>query len=71
MRAVQFIKGLYTMWKAKVVNVETVAFQKVFADLLKGQGVAVKEFNPTRDKVTRLMEKQADIEQGNVSFDPE
>lgn len=71
LRAVQFIKSLYTLWKAKVVNVETVAFQKVLADLLKQEWIAVKSFTPTRDKVTRLMEKQADIEQWNVSFEPE
>ncbi len=69
--AVQFAKNLYILWKAKAINVEVVAFQKVLSALLKTEKLAVNEINPSRDKVTRLMEKQAEFEQGFISFDPE
>jgi predicted phage terminase large subunit-like protein len=69
--AVQILKQLYLKWKAKSVHIETVAFQKVLATLLRTEQIAVIEIQPHKDKVSRLMEKQAEFEQWFVSFDPE
>lgn len=41
------------------------------AHLIKSEGLSVIGIHPSRDKVTRLLEKQAMIEQGLLSFDPE
>lgn len=69
--AVQFLRKLYDKWQASCIVVETVAFQQIFARLLKDAGMATREIQPHRDKVTRAMEKQSEFEQGFISFDPD
>lgn len=69
--AVQFLRKLYDNYKANCIIVETVAFQQIFARLLKDAWMATREIQPHRDKVTRAMEKQAEFEQGYISFDPD
>ena len=70
-KATEFIANLYLAAGADLVNFESVAFQTILAKLLKQKGIAVREIKPHTDKVTRLMEKQADFERGDVFFDPE
>lgn len=69
--AVQFLRKLYDKWQASCIVVETVAFQQIFARLLKDAGMATREIQPHRDKVTRAMEKQSEFEQWFISFDPD
>lgn len=69
-RACEVIRSLYIKYGARIVNLETVAFQAVIASILRQKGVAVAEINPNRDKVTRLLEKSPDFENGNVFFAP-
>lgn len=59
----QFLRKLYDKWQASCIVVETVAFQQIFARLLKDAGMATREIQPHRDKVTRAMEKQSEFEQ--------
>ena len=70
-RSVEIVKRLYKKWKdfgTVTVIVETVAFQQVYASLLKAQHLPTLEVKPSRDKVTRLMEWQAEFENGRVFF---
>jgi len=69
--AVKIIKNLYIKYRANRVVVETVAFQKVMSILLKNEWLATEEVNPSRDKVTRLMEKQYIFEQWKIWFKTE
>lgn len=68
-KAIPIIKSLYIKWNASCVNVEGVT-QEFIADACKAAGMATRVIHPTKDKVSRLMEWQADIEQ-NVVFNPD
>lgn len=69
-KACEVIRSLYLKYQARIVNLETVAFQAVIASILQQKGVAVAQITPNRDKVSRLMEKTPDFENGNVFFAP-
>lgn len=70
-KATKTVKSYYDKYSANLVTVETVAFQKVLSKLFKVERMAVKEVNPSRDKVTRLLEFQWEFEQGNIYFNRE
>lgn len=70
-RATKTVKRIYDKWTANKVTVEVVAFQQVMSKLFKAEHIATEEINPTRDKVSRLMEWQGDFEQGNIYFNRE
>lgn len=71
--AIAFIKRLYNRFadiSGKImIRTENVAFQAVLEKLLQAEGLACVGVSVNRDKVTRLMEKQAEIERGDVLFD--
>ncbi len=67
-KATQTIKNLYQKYKPRYVIVESVAFQRVMGKLLKNEGIAVKDIKATKDKITRLKEKQYLFEQQRVFF---
>lgn len=69
-KSTQIVKSLYEKYRPDYVIVETIAFQAVVAKLFKEAWIATKEVKPSRDKVTRLMEKQNLFEQWRVLFDP-
>ena len=69
--ATRTVRSLYDKYKANKVTIETVAFQKVMSKLFKQEWLAVTEVNPSRDKITRLMEHQWDFEQWNIYFNRE
>lgn len=69
-KACETIRSLYIKYRARIVNLETVAFQAVLTSILQQKGVAVAQITPNRDKVSRLMEKSPDFENGNVFFAP-
>jgi predicted phage terminase large subunit-like protein len=68
--ACNILKQLYLKYKADIINIETVAFQKVLATVLKQMDIAVNEITPHKDKVSRILEKQSEFEQWLISFDP-
>jgi len=68
--AVKFLKWLYDKWKANYLVIETVAFQVVLSQLVKAEWIAVIEVKPHKDKISRLLEKQAMFETWKISFDP-
>jgi len=67
-KATQIIKNLYIKYRPRYLVVETVAFQKVMSKLLKAEWMAVKDYKTTKDKITRLREKQYLFEQQRVFF---
>lgn len=69
--ATKIIKWFYNRYKANIVNVETVAFQVIYAKAFKEAWMATREINPHKDKVTRLMEFEHDFEKGNIYFNPD
>lgn len=60
--ATNFIERIYRETGANIVHYESVLAQTVLAQMLRDRGVATKEVRPHADKVTRLLEQQADIE---------
>ena len=49
---------------------ETVAYQAVLKTIFKDRGLAVQEQKTTKDKTTRLMEKQLLFEDHKIYFAP-
>jgi len=68
-KAIPIIKSLYIKWGANYINIESVT-QEFVATACKEAGMATKTIHPHKDKVSRLMEWQADIET-NVVFNPD
>lgn len=68
--ATNIVKQLYTKRNANAVVVETVAYQAVLKDIFKKMWLATIEHKTTKDKTTRLMEKQILFENHNVYFYP-
>lgn len=66
--ACSVVRSLYLKRHANKVVVESVAYQAVLKDLFSSLWLAVKEIKPHKDKLTRLMEKQALFEQGKIFF---
>lgn len=64
------VANLYHKWQASRVVVETVAYQAVLKTIFKDMGLAVQEQKTTKDKTTRLMEKQILFEEHRVFFAP-
>lgn len=69
-KSIPIIKSLYIKWGANYVNVESVT-QDFVAKACRDAGMATKSIHPTKDKVSRLMEWQADLERGDVVFNPD
>lgn len=69
-RSTSVVYNLYHKWEASRVVVETVAYQAVLKTIFKDMGLAVQEQKTTKDKTTRLMEKQIDFEEHRVFFAP-
>jgi phage terminase large subunit-like protein len=65
---IRMITNLYTNTYANIVNFEAVNAYSYLVDDLKAKGVAVNAITPHKDKVTRLMEKEADIKNGKIRF---
>lgn len=69
-RACETVKNLYEKRNASRVIVEVVAFQAVLKTVFMNMWIAVQEQKTTRDKTTRLMEKQILFEEKRVYFAP-
>lgn len=67
---VKFVKQKYNKYKTKRVNIESNNWWEIIARMLQRKNVAVNIISPKNDKVTRLMEYQADIEMWLVKFHP-
>lgn len=70
-RAWYTVKSLYDKRKADRVVVETVAYQAVLKTIFSDMWMAVTETKTSRDKVTRLLEKQSLFEDWLVYFYPD
>ena len=70
-KSVGTIEMLYKKYNASTVVIETTAFQKVYWEFLRDREIVTKEINPTKDKVTRLQEKEWLFEQWRVYFKKE
>ena len=68
--ATNIVKSLYHKWNANVVVVETVAYQAVLKTIFQNMWLAVEETKTSKDKRTRLMEKQILFENHRVYFYP-
>lgn len=55
---------------AAIVKIEANGFQKLVADELRKMGIAVEEVQTSKDKMTRLLERQAEIQSGAIVFLP-
>lgn len=66
-KAAERVAIMARKWEASAVGVETVSFQAMLADILRRKGLPVVEIKPHKDKLTRLLQKQAEIER-NVYF---
>lgn len=62
-RAAERVAVMSRKWNASAVGVETVSFQAMLADILRKKGLPVVAITPHKDKLTRLLQKQAEIEQ--------
>ena len=62
------IEYLYQFREANLVLIESVAYQNVLGQLLRDRNVACNETTPHKDKVTRLLEYQADFQNGRIFF---
>lgn len=69
-RATSVVKSLYQKWNANLVVVETVAYQAVLKTVFQNMWLAVEEIKTSKDKRTRLMEKQILFENHRVYFYP-
>lgn len=69
-RAWLVVKSLYDKRKADRVIVETVAYQAVLKTIFSDMWMAITETKTSRDKVTRLLEKQSLFEDWVVYFYP-
>jgi len=69
-RATAIVRALYEKRQASRVVVETVAYQAVLKTIFKDMGLAVQEQKTTKDKTTRLMEKQIQFEDHKIYFAP-
>ena len=65
------VKSLYDKYRADRVIVETVAYQAVLKTIFSDMWMAVTETKTSRDKVTRLLEKQSLFEDWLVYFYPD
>ena len=69
-RATSVVKSLYQKRNANLVVVETVAYQAVLKAVFQNMWLAVEEIKTSKDKRTRLMEKQILFENHRVYFYP-
>ena len=69
-RSSQVVYNLYHRRNATRVAVETVAYQLVLKTIFKDLGLAVEEIKTTKDKTTRLLEKQILFEDKKIYFYP-
>jgi len=69
-KSIPIIKSLYIKWGASRVNVESVTQEFVYK-ACKADGMATESIHPVKDKVSRLMEFQAEIERGDIVFNPD
>ena len=69
--ATNTVKSLYDKYRANNVVIETVAFQAVMKKMFQKVNLSTTAVNPSRDKITRLMEWQWEFEQWNVYFNRE
>ena len=67
-RATEIVRNLYIKRNATRVIVETVAYQLVLKWIFKEMWLAVQEQKTTKDKTTRLLEKQILFEDWKVLF---
>ena len=70
-KATEIVRNMYIKYNANRVIVETVAYQAVLKTIFKEMWLAVQEQKTTKDKTTRLMEKQIQFENHDVYFVPE
>ena len=70
-KASNIVLNLYQKRNANRVIVETVAYQAVLKTIFKDMWLAVQETKTTKDKVTRLMEKQIIFEDHKIFFYPD
>lgn len=66
--ATRIVYNLYHKRNASRVFVETVAYQAVLKTIFKDMWLAVQEVKTTKDKTTRLMEKQIIFEDRKIFF---
>lgn len=68
---VKSVKNLYQKYKPKMITIENNNGWAIIARMLKRENLSVKKYDAKKDKVTRLMEHQWDIEEGLVKFHPD
>lgn len=69
-RASEVVRQLYLKYNATRVIVETVAFQLIMKQIFQGLWLATEGVKTTKDKTTRLLEKQFLFEEKNIFFNP-
>ena len=69
-RASEVVRQLYLKYNATRVIVETVAFQLIMKQIFQGLWLATEWVKTTKDKTTRLLEKQFLFEEKNIFFNP-
>lgn len=69
-RASEVVRQLYLKYSATRVIVETVAFQLIMKQIFQGLWLATEGIKTTKDKTTRLLEKQFLFEDKNIYFNP-
>lgn len=70
-KAMNIVYNMYVKYNVNRVFVETVAYQLVLKTIFKEMWMAVEEVKTTKDKTTRLMEKQIQFENHDVYFVPD
>lgn len=64
------VKNLYNRYNASIVNIETNNWGELIARMLQDARIAVNLIRTSKDKVTRLMERQGLFTRGQVYFLP-
>lgn len=67
-RGMEVVLSRYKDYQANITNVESVAFQAMLVDEMREKGMSVNAINTHRDKVTRLMEREAAFKRGEIVF---
>ena len=65
-----FIKQVYNTFKASMIRIESNNGGELIGRQLQADGLATEILTATKDKITRLKEKESDFTQGKVLFLP-
>ena len=66
---ISLIRNTYSEWREDLVLIESVQYQQALADVVKRwTSIPVKKYSPSRDKATRALKIQPQVEQHRVQF---